>query len=111
MALTYIDALNTVIPMVDGEVAEKLNALKAQLSKKRTSSKPTAKQVENEAIKAKIADVLARANENGMTVGEILKVIDGEYTTAKISALLTQMKNADIVERTMEKKVARYSLR
>ena len=110
MALTYIDALNTVIPMVDGEVAEKLTALKAQLSKKRTSSKPTAKQVENEAIKEKIANVLARA-DGGMTVGEILKVIDGEYTTAKISALLTQMKNADIVERTMEKKVARYSLR
>ena len=27
MAITYVDALNTVIPMVDGEVAEILEAL------------------------------------------------------------------------------------
>ena len=110
MALTYVDALTVAIDLVnDEEVKEKLTALRTQVSKKRSSTKPTAKQIENEAIKEKIADVLARA-ESGMTVGEIVKVIDGEYTSAKITALLTQMKKAETVVREMDKKVARYSL-
>lgn len=109
MAITYVDALDVAIAAVDGEVAEKLTALKAQIAKKRTHTKPTKTQIENEAIKEKIADVLARA-EGGMTVGEILKVIDGEYTTAKITALLTQMRKAETVIREQDKKVARYAL-
>ena len=111
MAITYVDALTVAIDLVnDEEVAEKLSALRTQIAKKKGSSKPTKTQIENESIKEKIADVLARA-DGGMTVGEIVKVIDGEYTSAKITALLTQMRNAEIVERVMDKKVARYSLR
>lgn len=109
MAMTYVDALTIAIDALDGEVAEKLTALRTQIAKKRTSSKPTKTQIANEAIKEKIADVLARA-DGGMTVGEIVKVIDGEYSPAKITALLTQMKNGGAVVREQDKKVARYSL-
>lgn len=109
MAMTYVDALTVAIDALDGEVAEKLTALRAQVAKKRSTSKPTKKQVENEKIKADIADILSRADAP-MTVGEIVKVIDGEYSSAKITSLLTQMKNSETVVRTMEKKVALYSL-
>lgn len=107
--MTYVDALEVAIAAVDGEVAEKLTALKAQIAKKKGTTKPTKTQIENEAIKEKIADVLARADEP-MRVGEIAKVVEGDYTTAKITALLTQMKEANIVVREMDKKVARYAL-
>lgn len=110
MAITYVDALTVAIDALDGEVAEKLTALREQIAKKKGSSKPTKNQIENEKIKTEIADILARA-DGGMTVGEILKVMDGDYTTAKITALLTQLKKAEIVVREVDKKVARYSLK
>ena len=109
MAMTYVDALTVAIEALDGEVAEKLTALRTQVAKKHGSSKPTKTQIANEGIKGEILDVLARA-ENGMTVGEIAKVLDGEYSSAKVTALLTQLKNAGKVVREMDKKVARYSL-
>ncbi len=109
MAITYVDALEVAIQAVDGEVAEKLTALKAQMAKKKSSSKPTKTQIANEGIKQEIIDILSRADE-GMTVGEILKLLEGEYTTAKITALLTQLRKAEIVVREVDKKVARYAL-
>lgn len=109
MAITYVDALNAVIPMVDGEVAEKLEALKAQMAKKRTSSKPTKTQVENEGIKEKILAVLAECDE-AVTVKEILPLMDGDYTSQKISALLRQLVTSGKVTKAIEKKVSRFSL-
>lgn len=110
MAITYVDALNAVIPMVDGEVAEKLEALKAQMAKKHTSSKPTKRQVENEQIKEEILETLLRA-EGRMTVKEITEAIGKEEVTHnRVTALLTQLKKAEKVVREEEKKVAYFSL-
>ncbi len=63
------------------------------LSRKRSkSSKPTKRQVENESIKARIAEVL---NDEGQTVTEILKALDDEeLTNQRVSALLRQMVEA-----------------
>ena len=68
MAMTYVEALEQAIAMFggEGEVAEKLTALKAQVAKKRSSSKPTKTQVENEAIKEQILAVLADCDEGVM---------------------------------------------
>ena len=109
MAITYVDALNTVIPMVDGEVAEKLTALREQMAKKRGSSKPTKTQVANEAVKAEILEALAEADEP-MTCGEITKVLEGDYTSQKISALLRQLVAGGKVTKSTEKKVSRFEL-
>ena len=109
MAITYVDALNTVIPMVDGEVAEKLTALREQMAKKRGSSKPTKTQVENEGIKAEILEALAEADEP-MTCGEITKALEGDYTSQKISALLRQLVAGGKVTKSTEKKVSRFEL-
>ena len=109
MAMTYVEALETVIPMVEGEVAEKLTALKAQMAKKKGSSKPTKTQLENEKVKDEILEVLAGAEE-GMTCGEITKALEGEYTSQKISALLRQLVGAKKVVKSTEKKVSRFEL-
>lgn len=107
MAITYVDALNTVIPMVDGEVAEKLMALREQMAKKRTSSKPTKTQVANEAVKGEILEALA---DGRMTCGEVVKALDGEYTSQKISALLRQFVGTGKVNKVTEKKVSYFEL-
>lgn len=109
MAMTYVEALETVIPMVEGEVAEKLTALKAQMAKKKGSSKPTKTQLENEKVKEEILSVLLQGEE-GMTCGEITKALEGEYTSQKISALLRQLVGAKKVVKTTEKKVSRFEL-
>jgi len=72
----------------------------------RKSSKPSKTQTENAGIKDSIAEVLANA-DGGMTVTEIAKALDGDYSTQKVSALLRQMDN---VVKTYEKKVARFTL-
>ena len=108
MAITYVDALTVAIETVaDAEVAEKLTALKAQIAKKKGSSKPTKTQVENEAIKEKILDVLS---DEPMTVKEIMAVVDGDYSSQKLSALLRQLVAAEKVVKTVEKKVSRFAL-
>jgi len=109
MAMTYVEALETVIPMVEGEVAEKLVALKEQMAKRHTSSKPTKTQLENEKVKEAILSILLQAEE-GMTCGEIVKALEGEYTSQKISALLRQLVTAEKVVKTTEKKVSRFEL-
>ena len=72
------------------------------LSRKRTaSSKPTKRQVENEVLKGRIAEVLS---DEGQTVTQIIGAIgeDG-LTNQRVSALLRQMKDAGAVNKEMVK--------
>ena len=64
------------------------------LSRKRsTASKPTKRQIENEAVKARIAEVLT---DEGQTVTQILKALEDEtLTNQRVSALLRQMPNVN----------------
>ena len=81
------------------------------LSRKRTSSKPTKRQVENEALKGAILDVLARADEGGMTIGEIAKVVDFEGATPnRVNALVKQLKDGGAVLRNEVKGKAMFSI-
>lgn len=109
MAMTYVDALNVAIEALDGEVAEKLTALREQVARKRTSSKPTKTQIENEAVKTEILHVLAEAYEP-MTCGEVNKALEGGYNPQKISALLRQLIAGGKVVKSTEKKVSRFEL-
>ena len=107
--MTYVEALEIAIGAVDSETAEKLVALKGQIAKKKGSSKPTKTQIANEGVKDAILAVLGDA-EAPLTVGEIVKVMDGEYTSQKISALCRQLVASGKVEKAIEKKVSRFSL-
>jgi len=80
-----------------------------ELVQKRNSrklSKPTKKQTENLAIKEAIKDMLA--NADGMTATEVATAVN--VSPAKATALLTQLVKAEEIKRTVEKKVARFSI-
>lgn len=81
------------------------------LNKKNSrSGKPTKTQVANESIKAQIVSVLERV-ERPMTVTQLLAESElADLSNQKVSALLTQLRESGTVVRTVEKKVAYYSL-
>lgn len=75
------------------------------------SRKPTKTQVENEGHKAKIIEVLT-ALDQPVTIKEIQAEAPelSEFSTSKMSALLTALIKAGIVERTLIKRVAHFSM-
>ena len=82
------------------------------LNKKNSrSGKPTKTQVENEAIKNTILDTL-RIIGKPVTVTQLLAndELNG-LSNQRVSALLTQLRKSDKVVRTVEKKVAFYSIK
>ena len=84
------------------------------LNKKNSrSDKPTKTQLENEALKTQIMSVLKSVGRP-ITVTQLLKETEladnPNSSNQKVSALLTQLRKADAVVRTVEKKVSFYSL-
>ena len=82
------------------------------LNKKNSrSGKPTKTQVENEAIKNTILDTLQTIGKP-VTVTQLLAndKLNG-LSNQRVSALLTQLRKSDKVVRTVEKKVAFYSIK
>ena len=74
------------------------------------SGKPTKTQVENEAIKNTIFNTLQATNKP-MTVTQLLATEElNGLSNQKVSALLTQLRESNKVVRTVEKKVAYYSI-
>lgn len=74
------------------------------------SGKPTARQIENEEIKESILLILSTVGKP-MTVTQLLaELCNPELSNQRVSALLTQLKDDFKVVRTVEKKVAFYSL-
>jgi hypothetical protein len=82
------------------------------LNKKNSrSGKPTKTQVENESIKNTIFDTL-QAMGKPVTVTQLLATDElNGLSNQKVSALLTQLRESGKVERTVEKKVAYYSIK
>lgn len=82
------------------------------LNKKNSrTGKPTKTQLENESIKATILEVMGRIGRP-VTVTQLLAESElNGFSNQKISALLTRLREDDgKVVRTVEKKVAYYSL-
>lgn len=102
------------LPEAPAEVVEKLVALEESLEKKATAErKPTAKQNANEAYKA---DILAFMEADHLySVQDVFKGVeswanDADMTPARVSALLTQLKRADLVVRVEDKRKAFFRL-
>lgn len=93
------------------DLAEVMESRIEQLDKKNSAErKPTAKQTENEGIKQTILDNM---EPNRLyTVGELLKETPGlpeGFTSQRMSALVRQLKEAQLVTRTEVKRVAYFS--
>lgn len=80
------------------------------LNKKRSNSKPTKTQIENEKIKAKILEVLTDVNEV-MTISELMTA-DGleNYSNQKLSVLCHQLVNEHKIVNTKVKKVSYFKI-
>lgn len=78
------------------------------LSRKRTSVRPTATQVENEKIKMEIVAFLEEEPENAYTISDIIAGIEIEepISNQKISALLRQLVQDNQVQKLYEKRKA-----
>ena len=111
--MTNKGALQFVLDTYDvpAEVAEKLKSMVAQLEKKSGAErKPTARQVENTKVKEKIA---SQMEPNVLyTVGEMLKKFETteDMTSQRLTALLTQMAEDGLVEKTKDKGKSLFSL-
>lgn len=85
------------------EMVEFLNHEIDLLNRKRSSksSKPTAKQMENEAIKERIMEILSYSLE-GLTATDIMNELEAVSITAsnqKVNALVKQLISAELVDR------------
>lgn len=96
------------------EILDKLNALSDSLIKKASAErKPTAKQTANEAYKADIIAFMVHGTK--YSVQDIFKGVetwadDATLTPARVSALLTQLKNSGAIIRSEEKRKAFFEL-
>lgn len=109
--ITYVEALNVAIEKVEGEVKDKLVALRDVYEKKATDRKPTKTQKENVGLKADIVEALKVLGKPA-TVSELLATnrFEATVTNQKLTSLLTQMVKTGEVVRETDKKKAFYSV-
>lgn len=101
------------IPAVSADpgLVEFINHEMELLSRKNSGErKPTAQQTANEGIKAEVAAILADGTPR--TVGEILKELNkgDDLTHSRLTAIVTQMKKDEVVNRHEIKRKAYFSL-
>ena len=110
--MTYVKALEIAMKSVEDnkEVYEKLEALKESISKKNSAErKPTATQKANEGYKEAILSFMEVGKK--YTISELMKsVVEiAALSNQRVSALVRQLKESGLVERTEEKRKAYFS--
>ena len=110
--MTYVKALEIAIKAVEDnkEVAEKLEALKASVAKKNSAErKPTTTQKANEGYKEAILAYMEVGKK--YTITELMKgVVElADLSNQRVSALVRQLKEDDLVLREEEKRKAYFS--
>lgn len=99
----------------NAEMVEFLDRQIELATKRSGSSKPTKNQEKNEEIKGVIKTILANA-ESGMTATEVLNALKADYadfgvdSNQKVSALLKQMVDAEVVTKSVDKKKSYFSI-
>ena len=110
--MTYVKALEIAMKADEDnkEVTEKLEALKESISKKNSAErKPTATQKANEEYKKAILSFMEVGKK--YTISELMKeVVElADLSNQRVSALVRQLKDSGLVERTEEKRKAYFS--
>ena len=109
--ITNVKALSIVLDTCElsDEVRAKLEKMKSQFEKKNSAEKkPTATQIANEGVKNVILETLGAKS---MTISEMQKVNSdlAELSNQKVSAVMKQMVEANLVVRTEDKRKAYFS--
>ena len=110
--MTYAKALEIAMNAVkeNKEVYDKLDALKASIAKKNSAErKPTATQKANEGYKEAILAYMEVGKKYTITnlMKEVVELVD--LSNQRVSALVRQLKEEGLVERTEEKRKAYFS--
>ena len=110
--MTYAKALEIAMNAVkeNKEVYDKLDALKASIAKKNSAErKPTATQKANEGYKTAILECMEVGKK--YTITDLMKdVVElADLSNQRVSALVRQLKEEELVERTEEKRKAYFS--
>ena len=114
--VTRVMALDKAIEVLETmenttEYVEVLGKIKASVSKKSESKVDKAKAEENGKIRNAITEILEGRK---MRVSDITKavneVLGTDFTSNKVSAQVTVLKNEGVIMREVEKKVAYFSL-
>ena len=107
--MTYAQALTNAIEVVtDVETKARLEDLMASLQKRASSKKPTKVQEANEKLKVALLETLGRVGKT--TVSNLIKA-NAEFeglSTQKVTPLLRQMIEADLVDKVVDKKTTYY---
>ena len=112
--MTYVAALNTAIAALTAdpamtEVVAKLTTLRDQTEKRNTADrKPTKAQLANEALKAKVVEVL---NADPATVTDLMgrDAELGALSNQKVSALVNALVDEGRAVKTVEKRKAYFT--
>ena len=112
--VTYVSVVDFALGYFEGkddvpaEVVEKMTALKESLEKRANAKRTNKKAEENDGLRTALLGVLGT---KGVRVADIMKM-DGftEFSSQKISALLSPMVKDGRVVKTIDKKVAYFSL-
>ena len=111
---TNKSALTYILEHYDlpADVAEKVQGMLAQLEKRSSAErKPSARQLENEKLKDEI--VLEMEPGRKYSVGEMIKEFSffpADITPQRVSALMTQLVDAKLVEREVVKRKVLFFL-
>ena len=110
--MTYVKALDVVLATLeDGEVKERLTALRASIEKKNSvDRKPTKTQVENGEIRQQILALLS--DGVARTISEISESVPAlrDATSQRVSALLTPLLKDETISREMVKRKAYFKI-
>ena len=112
-AMALVKAIE-VLGAIEGcaEYVEKLENMKASLEKKASykSDKPTAKQTENVGFKADIVAYLRTVDK--ATITDLIKNVPSlaDLSNQRVSAIVRQLKEDGILDRTEEKRKAYFSV-
>lgn len=105
----FVAIANVAEVSANAEMVEFLNHQIELLDARKSGKGLTKTQKANEEVKAVIAEVLADVEK--ATVTDLIKDERlGGFTNQKVSALLRQMKDKGLVDKTMEGKKAYFSL-
>lgn len=111
---TNKSALTYILEHYDlpADVAEKVQGMLTQLEKRSSAErKPSARQVENEKLKGEIVNSMEEGRK--YSVGEMIKEFSffpADITPQRVSALMTQLVDAKLVEREVVKRKVLFFL-
>ena len=103
--MTYVKALEIAIANVDGEVKEKLEALKTSIAKKNSAErKPTATQTANAGFKVAILEAMEDGKK--YTITDLMKSVGAiaDLSNQRVSAIVRQMVESGDVVREIKRK-------